>query len=359
MFYYLATTPIEARQNPYVYTAIVFAGLFALIFFGINYLINKIKERNEKLSKMPDSVTSKINIKNLQKILKLTEEEAHFLYKLCKINNVPNLELRLKDETFINGFVKTQFELINSKNIPDKENLINILFSIRNKIDVHKNKASIINNSINMKVNLKMSYIENDINQYDVTLVDNSEIGFTITSPVDIFNVRLPIEGMSKITLFFEANNNIAYILQSRVLRILSNGNILIAHTTNIQPLQRRIQKRINLNTPCTFSAVQVAIGGNSKSSQMIYTPMKKKHQGKIADISVDGCCLLCDMDIKENQYIHLEINIDGTITDEIIGTIVNTHKVKENEYKLHIRFVRISQKVRNKIFSQIYINCN
>lgn len=359
MFNYLAITPIEARQNPYVYSAILFAGIFALIFFGINYLISKTKERNEKLSKMSDSPTSKINIKNLQKLLKLTTEETNYLYKLCKENNIPNLELRIKNEDFIDNLIKNQFEFINNNKSENKEEQLSILFSIRNKIDIHKNKGTIINNSINIIKEQKMSYIENDLNQYEVTLVDNSEIGFTITSPVDIFNIKLPIEIMSKITLFFETNNNIAYILQSRVLKILSNGNILIAHTTNIQPLQRRIQKRLSLNSPCIFSAVQVAIGGNNKTSQMIYNPMKKKHQGKICDISVDGCCLLCDMDIKENQYIHLEINIDGSTIDEIIGNIVKTHKIEENEYKLHIRFVRISQKVRNKIFSKIYINCN
>ena len=59
---------------------------------------------------------------------------------------------------------------------------------------------------------------------------------------------------------------------------------------------------------------------------------------------------------IKEKQYIHIELSIDGKTADNVIGLIVNTSEnKKDNSYVLHIVFVNINKRTRNKIFSRVY----
>lgn len=358
MLYLLQTVPIHARQNSYLYLCVLFA-LAATLIYGLIKLFKNLieKKQNEDLSN-PELPTNSKTLKLVAKILDLTYDEIKFTKEFCSEYNVSNFSLKIKDEKFIDELFKKIYEKLNKNSNEETEYKKSILFSIRQKIEQHRNKknSTLITNSSLLAVNQQIEFITDDNNQYPSFVLSNTSDCFTVQTPKNIFNDELTFTTLQKVTLTFETNNNIAYILQSRVLNSGSGHATQIAHTKNIQALHRRNQKRILFTPQCIFSAVQIQTSSSDNKTKVEYKALEKKHTGTLVDISSEGCCIQCDLDIRDGQYINVKTKIDGKNDDEFIGIILKTDNANEqNLYKLHIRFVKISRKVRNKIFSKVY----
>lgn len=140
---------------------------------------------------------------------------------------------------------------------------------------------------------------------------------------------------------------------------------MLVGHTNSLKAMQRRTSKRVLVNRQCVFSAVEVLQhevsssgkkthpGQNTKS---VYTPLEKRHEGVIQDISANGYRILCQLPIKKGQYIYSEFALDNTPLLKAIGLIVMTTQTDDKaNYVLHIQFVEIEPATRNLINAFIY----
>jgi c-di-GMP-binding flagellar brake protein YcgR len=131
---------------------------------------------------------------------------------------------------------------------------------------------------------------------------------------------------------------------------------MLIGHTDNILILRKRSYSRKNVKIPCTFSGVEVKPQTNGSNVSFAYYPLVKKYQGTMIDISAGGCGIQTLSPLGEKRYICVEFQIDGNAADIVIGTIVKLDKQDANTgYMMHIQFVKMTRKTRNKIFSFIF----
>ena len=145
-----------------------------------------------------------------------------------------------------------------------------------------------------------------------------------------------------------------------RIIRYqTSNTNedeVVVSHSDHLKCFQRRQFKRVDINNICTFSAVKTSSVTNKHGTTVNYEALDRKHKGTLIELSAGGCSISTNLHIKEKQYIHIELSIDNKSNDEVIGLIVNTtENLSDNTYVLHIVFVNIDNKTRNKIFSKVY----
>lgn len=360
IIYLLASSPIEARQNPRIYLSILVGIGIILLLFLINILIRNIQKNIIKKSIGPDSPTTNSIIQKVAQILSLTKEEKTFLKQICNIYKVANFEYKLRDTSFIDSFFKMIYQKLdeNTQNKAEIESKKAILFSIRQKIENLQNSSLQISSTKNIKVGQLMYYIANNKDQYPVTLIESTPDELIVSSPNNVLNNNVKIQPLTKISVFFETKESVAYTFHTRVIRYQTRktSELVLSHSNNIQILHRRSQKRISYNPECVFSAVQVVSEGKGKQSKINFKPLEKKHMGKLSDLSSDGCCIITNLNIQENQYIYLTIKFDEKHEDSIVGIILKNVKNQNNStFDLHIRFVRLNKKTRNKIFSIIF----
>jgi hypothetical protein len=194
--------------------------------------------------------------------------------------------------------------------------------------------------------------------RYDTSVIENTNEGLILLAPKNILGDEINIPTLIKVNLLFSMTNNVAYNMPTRIMRYQTRNlrEIVVTHSNNIAILHRRNFTRMPFNTECIFSAVQVITGGDKKEVQVEYKPLEKKHNGKISDISAEGCCLETELPIRPNQYIYIEVEIAEDKISKIFGKIVAVEiNSSTNKHILHIKFVKIDKTTRNSIYSLIY----
>ncbi len=351
---------LQIQFSPQVETmrySIAYIALFLVIFAGIivfftNFFVKHLETKKKKNLLNPNRKTTRRDISTIAQSLNLTSEEKNFLWELCQKNSIKNLCVELKDENLIDSIFKKEFSLVKND-----EKLTTLLFSVRNKIDFQKNSSMVLNSSRIIPANIEMTLIVNE-NRYKTTLIENTKEGLILSAPKDISGNDIDIPALSKINLVFSLTNHVAYDMTSRLIRYQTRviKEIITSHSTNISILHRRNFSRLSFDTKCIFSAVQVITDDAKKDNVIEYKPLEKKHIGKLTDISAEGCCLETELPIKPNQYIYIELDLYPNEKATLIGKIVASEINKRNNlHILHIKFVKIDAKTKNKIFSLVY----
>lgn len=353
MFLQINFSPeVETLRYSIAYIAlfiVVFAGLIVL---GANIAYQFLQKKKKANLQDPNRKTTKKDISTIGDILKLTQNEKDLLWNICERQSVKNLYIELKNEKFIDSIFKKEFEA--SK---QDENFCAVLFSIRNKIDVYRNSGMTLNSSKLIPANQKMTLMVNE-DRYDTSVIENTNEGLILLAPKNILGDEINIPTLTKVNLLFSMTNNVAYNMPTRIMRYQTRNlrEIVVTHSNNIAILHRRNFTRMPFNTECIFSAVQVITGGDKKEVQVEYKPLEKKHNGKISDISAEGCCLETELPIRANQYIYIEVEIAEDKISKIFGKIVAVEvNSSTNKHILHIKFVKIDKTTRNSIYSLIY----
>lgn len=360
----LAGSPLEARQDKTIYVSIIIAAAVALILFLGRKIISFFKSEDNKSEREAKKITNSSIINKVSRIYDLKEKEHDFLLEVAKKNKIPNMEYLFHSEentsTFFNNLldsIKNDLSLTDDQ-IQDK---ISILFTTRQKIDNGRKLLANLTSTTAFPTGQRLQYYAENGEQYSVTVLDNTKEGLIISVPRNAFNQQVNPPELSRIKILYQTRTGIAYEALCRVIRyqnFTGAGEMVVTHCNTLQSYQRRQFKRIDLNTNCAFSAVKVITAANSKDGKIQYQPLEKKYKGQIVELSAGGCSLQTDMAIKDKQYIHIALSIDGRTTDQLIGLIVNTSTIPDSsQYMLHIVFVRITKRTRNKIFSRVYQN--
>lgn len=349
---------IQARQNPLIYTLILLiigiVVFFLILHFSLMYLekLHSSPEWIEAHKKLP---TKRINVKKIALELGLSLQEQKVLLDVCRQFEIPNIEFVIRNlETLDLHFSRVYNEL---KDDPKKESLISTLFTIRFKIEKERNKTFLITNTKLLKPNQELFYF--DSNQKYVFKVDSNEKnGLYLSMPKGMENSPAKPNPLNKIKLTFNGKNSVSYGFITRLVRYEKQADeselMFITHTSNLKPVQRRMTKRVQVNSPCNF---QAALKTTDKSGTPHFTEKEHSYKGIIGDISASGCKLLCKIPIKIGQYIGIDYNIHGKVSGHASGTIVMTNKSQEGEgiYILHIKFLEITEKERNQINAFAY----
>ena len=338
--FFLAGSPLEARQNQSIYSILIYTVIFALVLVLINFIIKIIKGKDLSIKQKANKTTNLSTILKITKIYNLTQEQRDFLIILCKTHKIPNLEINFHSENFCNNFFMKYYHYFreNKENLSEDEveTKISILFALRQKIENAKKNLSNLASSVAIPEGHKLSYYNDVKEQYECTVLENTKDHLILSIPKNNLNLYSKPKELSKISLFYQSNLGTAFILEVRVIRYQNNtedGEMVVSHSNHLKCYQRRKYKRIGINNTCNFSAVKTTTITKENDTVIKYEPLERKHQGKL-----------------------IELSIDGKTADNVIGLIVNTSENKiDNSYVLHIVFVNINKRTRNKIFSRVY----
>lgn len=361
---FLVGSPLEARQNSENYSIFVYFVVFAVICIFISFLIKFIKEKLLSQKQRADKPTNLSMILRIAKVYDLTLEQRDFLIKICKKDKVPNLEVNFHSENFFNNFFFKYYHAIkeNKENLSEDEveGQIAVLFSLRQKIEnAKRNYANLISTTA-IPEGHKL-YLYNEVKEkFECSIKQNTKEYMVLSIPKNIHNLFYQPKELEKVTFYYQSNLGTAFVLDLRVIRYQTSTEeekeMVVSHSNHLKCFQRRQFKRVDINNLCTFSAVKTTSVASKNGTNVNYEPMDKKHQGRLIELSAGGCSISTNLHIKEKQYIHIELSIDNKTKDKVIGLIVNTtENLSDNTYILHIVFVNIDNKTRNKIFSKVY----
>lgn len=349
---------IQARQNPLIYTLILLiigiVVFFLIIHFSLSYLekLHSSPEWIETHKKLP---TKRINVKKAGLELNLSLQEQKILLDICRSFQIPNIEFVIRNlETLDSHFARVYNEL---KDEPKKESALSTLFSIRFKIEKERNKTFLITNTKLLKEGQELYYFDSN-QKYVFKVETNEKNGIYLSMPKGMENSPAKPNPLNKIKLTFNGKNGVSYGFITRLVRYEKQADeselLYITHTSNLKPVQRRMTKRVQVNSPCMFYATSKT---TDRQGHPHFKDKEHSYKGIIGDISASGCKLICKIPIKVGQYIAISYDLHGKISGHVAGTIVMTNKSPESEglYILHIKFLEISEKEKNQINAFAY----
>ncbi len=352
---------VEARQNPHIYSLMLIILLIFLVLVVIGFILKRIRELHASpqwIEEHKNVTTTKKNIENVSLLAKLDDEEKKLLKQICQKFKPRNIEYLIRDEEAIKALCRQQYDEMKAKNASGED--LDKFFKMLFKLERAHDAVTLVTSTRSLKQGQKFTFIDEKSNKWTLTLERNDQSGLILAIPTSFAKSESKPQRLSKFVLTFKTEAGTIYTLLTRVVRYeeeKSGKYILIASSNNtLSYVQRRGSKRKHLENTCMFSAAKIINQGKSQDFEIL----EKKYEGKMQNISADGCRLCCSLPIKEGQYLSINFTTDTSSEAELkynaIGYIVGTIKSPDNkQYILHVKYVDIDIDTKNKISAFIY----
>ncbi len=350
------STPLIARQTKGVYNFLIIPLVVICFFLVLSILLNRLKKQHETpewIEAQKKRLTNRKDITDFAQKHSLTRADSELLWEICRKNKTPNICYLIHDSAAVEALFKSSYLEMKAKH--EAEEKITELFRLRYRLEIAEASTSIITSTTTIPESTTLTYIAPNGMQILCSLKKNIPENMILSIPPQLYESGTKPPPLSKAVFSFVAYTGMHYMFSTRVIRYstgLDNQNeMALAQTNDLRPQTRRQSKRIDMDTPCLFSAV--------KESDMLkkvsFVPLEKQYECVLSNISADGCCIITPLPIKENQNICVSIPLGGE-TFQTIGRIVATRRNPVNNmFFLHISFIQIEPSVRNKIFAFVY----
>lgn len=344
---------IEDRSGGLIMTFVILIIVLLILISGIFLLSKKIvnyKNSPAYIEKMKKRLTSASDVSIVAKEADLSKNERDILLRICKENKTANIIYLVKEIEEIERLLKKEYESFYQKGNEEGKAII---FSLRRKLLKTYKQQVIIKNTKNIELETIFTYTQTKGFHHKLTLVASNPDGMVMSIPKTMEQTNDLPEALSKVTLVFESKDNSPYEIDTRVLRYQDGKDgskqIILVHTDKITQLQKRLSERIDLQLPCKFSSVKKN-PDKSKNGSVNYERSEKEYDGTLEDVSVGGCRIITSLPIKPEQLIFIKGQMNRKDTDTAIGSIVRTTKRNDNNYILHVKFLKIELAVTNRI---------
>lgn len=342
-------SPILARINLNLSMVLIVAlgilALFAVLYF-IARGIEKYRDSKAYAEKNKDRKTTAKEINSFAKKAELEKEEKEILYHIFKAHPLPNINFAIKDPAAMEQYLKEEFTVLDTANDETGKKAI---FTLRNKISKTVEPDLTIKDSKLIPLKTAFTFTPSQGIHFALVLVESTPGEMHFLLPQDLPQEDKP-QILSKVTLIFVYKNSLPYEIEARVVRYQkgkNNSDIMVCgHTDRIKKRKKRLYPRLELRAGCRFSFASIEKTENGEE----YKTSGKVHEGILADSSAGGCRIITKLPIKPEQYITIRAPFDGNEEEEATGFIIRTTKNKNEEYIIHIKFVRISDSTANRI---------
>lgn len=344
-------SPLEDRSGglvmSFIIILVVLIGGAALVFLVVRKQ-QAYKNSPEYLEKQKNRPTTAGDIAEVAREAELSKSETALLKKICARKRSPNITFLVKEVEEIEKEIKVEFEALN---VAGDEDGKASAFSLRRKIIKTYKPQIIIKNTKPLESDTVFTYTVTKGYHHKFVLKQNNPDDMVLTVPKSAEEMNEIPKPLSKITMIFEDKDNSPYEVNLRVVRFQDGkgGKEMIAsHTDNVTPLRKRNSERIELNATCKFSPVKVT--KNEKGDPVKFDVGEKEHEGILEDVSIGGARVTTNLPIKAGQYVHIKGKMGGENEESATGIIVRTTKRKENDFVLHVKFLKIDIATVNRI---------
>lgn len=353
-------SPIEARQTHAPDILIIFILLAILaVILGIAFVIYmRIKNYYKSEQYLEKERSRKTKLKDVQKLAKennLSQTEINTLWDVCRITEANNILYSIKSNNEVNELFRTAYDIMKQQNQLNDENLNNF-FTTLFKLEMIVAQYKKVLSTRQISVQTIIFYISNEGEQYPFTITQNQKDFFTAEIPEFIYKSQRRPELLTRSRFTFRTADGLSYNLITRIIRY-NEGNdgkfyMVLSHSEQLECQAQRHFKRDFFEMECAFKAVKY--NENAKKNENKYSFSEKSYEGKITNISAGGCCIQTTLPIKENQYIGINLEQAG-INETLVGMIRRTRRLPSGKLALHIQFVQISLKSKNRIHTLVY----
>ena len=363
MFFLLGSgsgSPLEARVAHRGDIAIIIILLIIVAaVLGIAFFIwLKAKTYYQSEQYLEKERSRKTKLKDVQKLAKannLTQEDINIIWEVCRLTDANNILYSIKSNKEVNELFHTAYDIMKQQNLFTDEKM-NAFFSTLFKLEMIVAQTKKVLSTRQIPAGCVVFFISNEGEQYPFTVTQNQKDFFTAEIPEFIYKSPRRPELLTRSRFTFRTSDGLSYNLVTRIIRY-NEGNdgkfyMVISHSEQLECQAQRHFKRDFFESQCSFKAVKVS--ENPKKGEETYSLSDKSYQGKLTNISAGGCCIQTDLPIKEKQYIGVNLPESG-IEETIIGIIRRTRKLPTGRLALHIQFIQISLKTKNRIHTLVY----
>ena len=349
-------TPLQSRQNPVIYAALLIA-LIVLALFFIVWLYLKWKKKmqdtpayQERLKKRP---TKRKDVREAAERYNLSKIEEATLWFLCSRYKIQNIFYSIQEpDTLVQFFDRAYDDLKDSGN----HEQINRLFHLRFRLDKIYAGTQNIANTYNLAPSTPLSMYTPEGERVACSVAECTRDFIAVMMPEDYYSSPARRKELSRVAFSFVSKTGMTHAFLTRVMRYQRDreGNpcMLIAHSTELIKKVQRNFKRLELTEPCQFAAVKKEASDNGK---VHFIPSDKRNDGILTNISGSGCRLRVRLPLKEGQLICTFFNFCDS-DRFIIGKIVKTRRLqKQSLFNIHIHFIDISIEMQNRILAKVY----
>jgi c-di-GMP-binding flagellar brake protein YcgR len=350
------TTPLLARQTKGIYNFLIIPFIFICFFLIVWLLLRRLKKQHESpewIEAQKKRLTTRKDVTDFSQKHSLTHTDSELLWEICRKNKAPNICYLIHDPDAIDTLFRTAFQEM--QNNHEEEKKITELFRLRYRLELAEASTSVITSTTTIPEGTQLTYIAQNGTQILCTLKKNTQENMILSIPPQLYASESKPAPLAKAVFIFIAYTGMHYVFSTRVIRystgIDNQNEMVLAQTNDLHTQTKRQSKRIDMNTPCLFSAVKET----DMLKKISFVPLEKQYECVLSNISADGCCIITPLPIKEKQNICVSIPLGGE-TFQTIGKIVATRRNPvNNTFFLHISFMQIEPRAQNKIFAFIY----
>lgn len=354
-------SPLLARQDISKWAGIIFLTfLFLGLCFAIAILLRILKQHSspEWVSKQQDKITKQKNVNAVAIKYHLTKDEKNLLWEICRMQIAPNIEYLIHSPEKLTELFRNHYIYLIGKD--ETKDTMALLFQLLFKLEQAHAASKEISSSRNIPDGTKFKYIDRSGRKFAMVLL-NHDKDIQYVQPSELFTTSdIRPKELEKITLYFILRENMHYKMLARIIRYqtATDGTfqMLLTHSNDIIRFNRRNSKRLSVDIKCKFASVKIEAKDKDRIGEVEYIPSEKKYDGTLSDISAEGCSLITPLPIKPDQSIYLEFSIDKFHTDSAIGVLREGRQLPDSKsYMLHIKFIKISLEIQNRIRAYIY----
>lgn len=352
-------SPIQARNSNMpvaLWFVLIAAGVIG-IFFVIRTILHQMKQRKlspEWLAKEKKRITQKKDVDVLAEKLKLPHDEVALLWSICKNTKAPNITYLIDENGAeeLDRIFKSEYLAMKARNADNDQ--ITLLFRIRHKLEEAAASTLTITSTNALSEGIKfICYLESG-QQVPCTVVKITKDSIFLDIPQALYDSPDRPKELAKATFTFNFPSITRYEFSARIVRYNINTKgtpeLIISHSNNLSIQAKRGSRRVDYIRHTFFYAVtQTEEGGKKK-----FVRKDKAYKCSLLNVSGDGCCISSDLPIKQNQYVCIDVPINDT-TENVVGRIVDTRRLDQKLFALHIAFVQIDPSFKNEIFALAY----
>ncbi|MDR3283695.1 MAG: hypothetical protein LBS97_00775 [Treponema sp.] len=346
---------LEARQNPIIYIPLVIA-LAAIAVFLIISIVSRLLQKYlnlpPKSERIKKRITRRVNIHRVSERLSLTTDETQLLTGICRKYRTPNVEYFFEDAEKTYGLFEKAFKEQGDLSVTEKA----CLFSLLGKINKYRLAEDRINGLHVIPEGQQLFYVEDSGKKSSSLLIENTAVEMILSIPKDSSGAEVrPVE-LSKINLFYQGKNDIAYTVTVRVVRYqerLAIKELVVTHPLGRKAHLREDHLSIPANISCKFAVAKAAPGEKGAAA---YEKAGDFISGRLISFSRETCNIAAAATVPIQQQIIIKLSLDGESASRIVGVVIKiAHTGGAGLYMLHIKYAAMDDQTRNYILAQVY----
>jgi c-di-GMP-binding flagellar brake protein YcgR len=361
--YLLQTTGYLAPPDR---TSTIILGIIIVILILVIVIGNIISKRGVTVKSRSRSRKgyNKFLFDRMAKDIGFSKKHIDTLKKLIIIARVRHPPLlftntNLLDSVLKKGVYSIERQPALSEN--ERIQLLNTIYEIKQTIEYHSKRGIGLKSTFLIKPGQLFTLQMSNGDRYHTKLITNHSDALLCSYPAVPPGRNYLFKRNTRINASFWRENDSGYSFQSKILghdRKRGIPSIALQHSKKIKREQNRRFSRKSLKKSCFIYPLQVfKTGPKRRPRKKVVTQENLRHMGVLFNISAGGCKVGCTTIHKKGSYIKLEFDINPRTPVSALGKIqsIKRHPGTGANHVIHVKFVKLSNKSRNYIYSYVY----